>query len=186
MNYRYWLVSAGIFFALLLALFAMGRVPWCECGYVKVWHGAVQSSENSQHLTDWYTPSHIIHGFLFYLFLRFIEKKKERSFGLLVALALFFEVSWEVFENTDFVINRYRTATIAFDYYGDSIINSATDVLAMLLGFWLAHKLPVWAVVTAAIVLEAVVGYAIRDNLFLNIIMLIYPFAFIKNWQMGI
>ena len=166
-------------------LFGMWQVPICECGYIKLWHGITYSSENSQHISDWYTFSHIIHGFAFYGIAWLIGRKRGWSVGFMFLLALIAEIAWELFENTDFIINRYREVTISLDYYGDSIINSVSDVLAMVLGFFLAYRLPVWATVVILLALEIFVGYWIRDNLLLNIVMLIYPFEFIKTWQIG-
>jgi hypothetical protein len=125
----------------------------------------------------------VIHGFGFYLALWLIGRRWPVGLRLVLALAL--EVSWEIFENTDFVIERYRAAAIALDYYGDSVVNSEMDVFATLLGFVLAARLPVWATVALGIALEVWVGYVIRDNLTLNIIMMIYPFEVIKNWQLA-
>ena len=103
----------------------------------------------------------------------------------MLLLSLGAEIAWEIFENTDFVINRYREVTISLDYYGDSVINSIFDVLFMAFGFGMAAYFPVWSIVALTIFLEIFVGYLIRDNLTLNIIMLIYPMDWILRWQGG-
>jgi hypothetical protein len=177
-----WLVPALVL-VIVAVLLMMGREPICKCGYVKLWHGVVQSSENSQHIFDWYTFSHVIHGFLFYGLTYLIGRNW--SFGLRLAVAVVIEGAWEIFENTEFVINRYREATIALDYFGDSVLNSFSDVMAMVAGFFVARWAPVKATIIAALAMELVVGYLIRDNLTLNVLMLIWPLDVVKTWQGG-
>jgi hypothetical protein len=158
-----------------------GRIYICKCGFVKLWEGAVNSPGNSQHIADWYSLSHIIHGFLFYGLTHLIMRRASMAWRL--GIATLIECSWEIFENSAFIINRYRESTISLDYFGDSILNSMCDVGFMILGFIVASRLPTRATIAAAIAMELLALYVIRDNLTLNVVMLLHPIEAIKNWQ---
>lgn len=178
----FWLTAvAAVIIAQIVSLYLMGRIPICECGYVKLFEPGVNTPGNSQHLSDWYTPSHVIHGFLFYL-LGFAVLRKQ-SLGARLLLGTVLEVAWELLENSPMVIDRYRTATMAVGYSGDSILNSTMDTVFMVAGFWFAARMPVKVTVIVAVFLELLAAYVIRDNLTLNVVMLIWPIEAIKLWQ---
>lgn len=167
-----------------IILLAMGRVPICTCGEIKLWTADVSSSDNSQHISDWYTPSHIIHGMLFYGLFHLLTPRL--SMGWRAVGSIFIEAAWEIVENSPWIIDRYREGTIAVGYTGDSVLNSVFDVLWMLVGFWLALRLPVWVTVLLAIAMELVALAVIRDNLTLNVLMLVWPVDAIREWQQAL
>lgn len=178
----YWAVSF-VAVATLVTLALMGRNLICPCGTVKLWYAGGDTGQSSQHLLDWYFPSHLIHGFLFYG-LTFLTLRRV-ALGWRLLIATIIEGIWEVIENTEAVINRYREHTISGEYYGDAVINSASDLAAMFLGFWLALRLPIWASVAIIVGFELLTMWLIRDGLALNIIMLIAPNEAILAWQSG-
>jgi hypothetical protein len=167
-------IAAGI-------LLAMGRHPICTCGTVEYWVGSRDSPKTSQMLADWYSFSHIVHGLLFYAALWLVARRWPVEWRFLVALVI--EATWEIIENTPMVIDRYREATAALGYSGDSVINSVSDILMMAIGFLVARKLPVWASIGLLVVLELIPLYVIRDNLTLNVWMLLWPNQSIAAWQ---
>jgi hypothetical protein len=162
-------------------LLAMGRHPICTCGTVEFWVGLRDSPKTSQMLADWYSFSHLVHGLLFYAGLWLVARRWPVERRFLVALLL--EAGWEIVENTPLVIDRYREATAALGYSGDSVINSVSDILMMALGFLAARKLPVWGAVALVVILELIPLYVIRDNLTLNVWMLLWPNQAVGAWQ---
>ena len=178
------LVSLAIVALAASALYWMGRSPVCTCGTIKLWHGGLGDAEMSQHLTDWHTFRHVLHGIVIYWLLSVVARG-HLSVGARLVLATMIEGAWETFENTPFMIDRYRAQAIARDYHGASIVNAIGDMLAMLVGFLLAARLPAWVTVLLLIATEAAILWLIHDNLTLNIIMLIYPVAWIRQWQLA-
>lgn len=177
---------AGMIGAILVAtgtaLLAMGRPAICTCGHVALWHGAIDAG-NSQHLLDWYSPSHIIHGFLFCLAGWLLLRRVAGVWRLVLAVLV--EAGWELVENSPAVIDRYRTATIALGYTGDSVVNSLADIACMMAGFLLARRLPITVTIMIALAFELVTLWMIRDNLALNVLMLVWPVDAIRHWQTG-
>jgi hypothetical protein len=179
-----WMYAAiGLIVVQALVLYLFGQPPICTCDSVKLWEGTVLGPGNSQHLTDWYTYSHVIHGLLFYLGLWYFFPRL--SVWQRLACAVFIEAAWEIAENTPVVINHYRQQALAAGYTGDSIINSVSDTCAMVLGFLVARKWPLWAAIALGLGFELWVAYSIRDNLALNVVNLIYQFDIISAWQSG-
>lgn len=184
MSTRRTVIAAFVILAAAAAiLLAMGRNPICTCGTVDLWVGSRDSPKTSQMLADWYSLSHVVHGLLFYAALWLVARRWPVQWRFLMALLV--EATWEVTENTPFVIDRYRETTAALGYTGDSVINSLSDILMMCIGFLAARKLPVWAAILLLVVLELVPLFVIRDNLALNILNLVAPNAAVAAWQAG-
>lgn len=167
-----------------LVLLAMGRDLICPCGFVRLWAGpGVPGEQGSQHLFDLYSPSHVIHGLLFFGALWLVARRLSLEARFAIALAV--ETAWEIVENSALVIERYRAATVSFDYNGDSVVNALADLVAMAAGFWLARVLPLWASLALILGFEALTLWLIRDGLALNVIMLLAPSDAVLDWQQG-
>ena len=178
-------LGALFFLALVAAVLrAMGRAWWCAAGDTALWSGDVWSRHNSQHLFDPYTLTHVLHGLLLYALVwalaRGLAGPAARAWIVLVL-----EAAWEIFENTDAVIQRYRAATVSLDYFGDSVANSLGDIVACMAGYFAAGVLPVTVSVASFFVVDAVLVWWIRDSLLLNVVMLVHPVDAVKQWQMG-
>ena len=183
-TFRPYAIALSLILGLTVLIeWATGRPPICTCGSVKLWTGIVNGPENSQMVADWYSLSHVVHGLLLYGGLWLVART--RSTGWRLVAAVLVEAGWELLENSPVIIERYRSATAALGYSGDSILNSISDIVCMMLGFGLARLLPVRASTAAGLGLELISLAAIHDNLALNILMLVYPIDAIRIWQGG-
>jgi hypothetical protein len=182
-RWRHVAIAAAIVAAAAAALLAMGRTPFCTCGRIAFWTADAWGPENSQQLADPYTFTHVLHGVVLYALLRLVAGGQPLPVRGVIAVAA--ESAWEVFENTDFVIERYRSATMALGYYGDSVLNSVGDILTCAGGFALAAILPVRATLALCVGIETVLALTIRDGLLLNLLMLLWPIDAVRSWQIG-
>ena len=182
MTKKHLFIALIIIVAAAVVLIAMGRIPFCKCGIIAFWSSDVSSNQQSQQFTDPYTFTHVLHGIGLY-FLVWLLWGRKLTIGQRLILAVALESGWEILENTEFILNRYRAATISFDYWGDSVFNSVGDIIAMMIGFWLTAKIPWWGSLIAFIVIDCLLLFFIRDSLIINIIMLIHPVEAIKTWQ---
>ena len=173
-----------IFVTAFLVLNFQGRVWWCVAGDLSPWSWLVLSRLNSQHLIDPYSFTHILHGILEFWLIGLVFRKVPLAWRFVIAI--FIEGSWEVVENTNYVINRYREATISLNYFGDSIANSLSDIACCGIGFLIAHKIGRWWSLTVFVLTEVILMFWIRDSLLLNILMLIWPLDSVKHWQTGV
>lgn len=178
-----WACLAVVLLLAALELRLQGRLWWCKCGRLLFWIGGAQTPETSQHLADPYTLSHVLHGFIFYWLIVWLLPRLSFAWRLLLATVI--EVLWELVENTDFVIRRYREATAALGYEGDTVVNSLGDILACAIGVVLAQYLGPRRTIIAYVLIELFMLVWIRDNLTLNVLMLFYPIEAIKTWQTG-
>ena len=180
----HWVVLVVVLGVTALVLHSMGRPWWCKAGDLVPWSIDIHTRHNSQHLADPYTVTHAMHGVILYgalwLALGGVAGPTTRA-----ALALGVETAWEIIENTSWVIERYRAATISLDYYGDSVLNSVCDILAFVLGYVAAGTITVWLSVASVVVGDALLMVLMRDSLLLNVIMLIHPIEAVKTWQQG-
>lgn len=178
-------IALGISGFVACVLLAMGRPPICPCGYVELWHGNANDSGTSQHIADWYSLSHMIHGFIFYGLGALVFGWRGRAVepAKLLFLSIAVEGFWELIENSPLIIERYRAGTVSDTYSGDSVLNSMADIGFMVLGFVVARRLPPLVILAAAVAMELLALYVIRDNLTLNVLMIVWPLDGIKNWQ---
>ncbi len=177
------IAAAALVLVFMVVLLRMqGRSFLCSCGEFAIWVGDHCSSNTSQQLLDPYSLTHVLHGFMFFWLIALLFKQMPRPWQLWLAMLL--ESAWEVFENTSFVINKYRTETAALGYTGDTVVNSVGDLACALIGFVIAQKLGWWRSLIVYVLVELVLIFWIHDSLLLQILMLVRPVEAIKNWQM--
>lgn len=183
-----WIAAAGVALGIVIILLGMARPPICTCGTIRLWQGVVESAENSQQISDWYSFSHVIHGFLFYGAAHLLWRRagfKAISPQWALALAVLVEGSWEILENSPIIIDRYRAVTISWGYSGDSVLNSFCDMAFMALGFVFASRAPATVTILVGVAFELFTLAMIRDNLTLNVLMLVWPVEVVRQWQAG-
>lgn len=181
-RYRWIIVAVvAVFIITAVAEKSLGRLVWGPDGHFGLYSSDVWSSEQSQRVIDPYSPSHFIHGIVFYAFLWLVARRVPMKYRFVIALAM--EAAWEILENSPLIINRYRAVTISLGYEGDSILNSLSDVMFAGLGFWFALKTRIRYSLITIVVLELATLWWVRDNLTLNVIMLLHPIDAIRNWQ---
>ncbi|QOV92766.1 DUF2585 domain-containing protein [Novosphingobium sp. ES2-1] len=183
-----WIAAAGVALGIVIILLGMARPPICPCGTIRLWQGVVESAENSQQISDWYSFSHVIHGFLFYGAAHLLWRRagfKAISPQWALALAVLVEGSWEILENSPIIIDRYRAVTISWGYSGDSVLNSFCDMAFMALGFVFASRAPATVTILVGVAFELFTLAMIRDNLTLNVLMLVWPVEVVRQWQAG-
>ena len=178
-----WLICLALPVLLAVILHWQGRPWWCKCGELNLWVGSAFSNHTSQHILDPYSFSHVLHGVLFFLLLWVALPSVVPAWRFTMAVGL--EVVWEIIENSTFIIERYRSATISLDYMGDSIANSISDVGCCALGFVLARWIGWKASIAVFVLVELFMLFWIRDNITLNVVMLLHPVEAIKNWQLA-
>jgi hypothetical protein len=169
--------------AAVVSLNLLGRVWWCQAGDYTPWSWEIWTAHNSQHVIDPYSFTHVLHGVLEFWLIGLVFKKMPMAWRFFLAVLI--EGSWEVAENTNYIINRYREETISLDYFGDSIINSIADIICCASGFAIAYWIRFWRSAALFLLTEAILVLTIRDSLIINIVMLIYPLDAIKKWQIG-
>ncbi len=178
-----WLI-AGLLLVLIVTALALrleGRLWICACGTIELWVGNTCTADNSQHILDPFSFTHVLHGVAFFWIIAWLGARLRSSWQVVLAMAV--EGAWEIFENTNFVINRYRTATAALGYTGDTVVNSIGDILCCLAGFLIARRLGFVRSLILFLLIELVLVVWIKDSLLLQILMLITPIEAIKNWQ---
>lgn len=175
--------SGASLLAMLVGLVLEQRVLFCGCGSWSPWVSNVDSQHCSQHMFDAYSASHVLHGVFFYAVLWLVRDRMGAGWRFWACVTL--EALWEVLENSPVMIDRYRTATIALGYTGDSIVNSVCDVGSCVVGYWLASRIPWKWSVAFFVAVELLLLATIRDSLVLNVVMLVYPLDVVKQWQLG-
>ena len=174
---------AAMVFVAVIYLRWQGRIWWCACGRLNPISIHVNSQHNSQHVFDPYSLSHVLHGVLFFGLLWLFRRRLSLNARAVIASGI--EIGWEMLENSPLIINRYRTATVSLGYTGDSIINSLGDIASFVIGFYIARKLGLWKSVALFVIVELLMLWLMRDNLTLNVLMLLWPIDAIRRWQQG-